>query len=175
MAPVIVFDGDCLFCQRSVRFIHRHDRANAYRFAARQTPTGARLLGDIGVGLAPNSMVLVDDEGVWLRSDAVLRIAGRLGAPWSAARAAGGAAPVTRRRLPPRGPGPSSIDAVAARLRAPGCRAARQDPRLTPPAAGQRARCPTVRQIADFPIFAHSVRVGALPAPCSCAPEFLCS
>ena len=86
MAPVIIFDGDCLFCQRSVRFIHRHDRANAYRFAARQTPAGERLLGSVGVGLAPNSMVLIDDEGTWLRSDAVLRIAGRLGPPWSAAR-----------------------------------------------------------------------------------------
>jgi predicted DCC family thiol-disulfide oxidoreductase YuxK len=86
MTPVIIFDGDCLFCQRSVRFIHRHDRANAYRFAARQTPVGTRLLGDVGVGLAPNSMVLIDDEGIWLRSDAVLRIAGRLGAPWSVAR-----------------------------------------------------------------------------------------
>jgi len=86
MPHVIVFDGDCLFCQRSVRFIHRHDRANAYRFAARQTPAGARLLGDAGIGLAPNTMVLIDDEGTWLRSDAVLRIAGRLGAPWSAAR-----------------------------------------------------------------------------------------
>lgn len=87
MAPVIVFDGDCLFCQRSVRFIHRHDRADAYRFAARQTPAGARLLADAGVGLAPNSMVLIDDQGTWLRSDAVLRIASSLGAPWSAARA----------------------------------------------------------------------------------------
>ncbi|AMY10039.1 hypothetical protein LuPra_03267 [Luteitalea pratensis] len=86
MTPVIIFDGDCLFCQRSVRFIHRHDRANAYRFAARQTSVGTRLLGDVGVGLAPNSMVLIDDEGIWLRSDAVLRIAGRLGAPWSVAR-----------------------------------------------------------------------------------------
>jgi len=86
MPHVIVFDGDCLFCQRSVRFIHRHDRANAYRFAARQTRAGARLLGDAGVGLAPNTMVLIDDQGTWLRSDAVLRIAGRLGAPWSAAR-----------------------------------------------------------------------------------------
>jgi predicted DCC family thiol-disulfide oxidoreductase YuxK len=28
---------------------------------------------------------LIDDEGTWVRSDAVLRIAGRLGAPWSAA------------------------------------------------------------------------------------------
>ena len=86
MSPVIIFDGDCLFCQRSARFIHRHDRNNAYRFAARQTPAGERLLGDVGVGLAPNSMVLIDDEGTWLRSDAVLRIAGRLAAPWSAAR-----------------------------------------------------------------------------------------
>ncbi len=86
MDPVIVFDGDCLFCQRSVRFIHRHDAANTYRFAARQSPAGERLLRDLGVGLAPNSMVLVDDRGTWLRSDAVLRIAAHLGAPWSAAR-----------------------------------------------------------------------------------------
>ena len=84
--PVIIFDGDCLFCQRSVRFIHRHDRANAYRFAARQTPTGERLLAEAGVGLAPNSMVLIDDDGTWLRSDAVLRIAAGLGAPWSVGR-----------------------------------------------------------------------------------------
>ena len=31
-------------------------------------------------------MVLIDDAGTWLRSDAVLRIAARLGPPWSAAR-----------------------------------------------------------------------------------------
>lgn len=86
MNPVIVFDGDCLFCQRSVRFIHRHDGANTYRFAARQSPAGERLLRDLDVGLAPNSMVLIDHEGTWLRSDAVLRIAAHLDSPWSAAR-----------------------------------------------------------------------------------------
>ncbi len=86
MNPVIVFDGDCLFCQRSVRFIHRHDGANTFRFAARQSPAGERLLRDVGVGLAPNSMVLIDSEGTWLRSDAVLRIAARLDAPWSTGR-----------------------------------------------------------------------------------------
>lgn len=87
MTPlVVIFDGDCLFCQRSVRFIHRHDRTNAFRFAARQTPVGERLLAEAGVGLAPNSMVLLDEDGTWLRSDAVLRIAAKLGPPWSAAR-----------------------------------------------------------------------------------------
>lgn len=84
----IIFDGDCLFCQRSVRFIHRHDAANRFRFASRQSAAGARLLGAARVGLAPNSMVLIDDAGVWLRSDAVLRIAAQLGAPWSWARLA---------------------------------------------------------------------------------------
>lgn len=82
----IIFDGDCLFCQRSVRFIHRHDGANRFRFASRQSAAGERLLGAARVGLAPNSMVLIDDAGVWLRSDAVLRIAAQLGPPWSWAR-----------------------------------------------------------------------------------------
>jgi predicted DCC family thiol-disulfide oxidoreductase YuxK len=90
MAPpstaVIVFDGDCVFCQRSVRFIHRHDRALVFRFAARQSPAGQRLLADAGVHVAPNSMVLLDDRGAWLRSDAVLRIAANLDTPWSLAR-----------------------------------------------------------------------------------------
>ena len=85
-SPIVVFDGDCLFCQRSVRFIHRHDAGDVFRFAARQSAAGERLLADAQVGLAPNSMVLIDEHGIWLRSDAVLRIAARLKAPWSAAR-----------------------------------------------------------------------------------------
>jgi predicted DCC family thiol-disulfide oxidoreductase YuxK len=84
--PIVIFDGDCLFCQRSIRFIHRYDRANAFRFAARRTPAGEKLLAEVGVALAPNSMVLIDEQGAWLRSDAVLRIAARLAAPWSVAR-----------------------------------------------------------------------------------------
>jgi len=88
VAPLIViFDGDCLFCQRSVRFIDRHDPSHQFRFAARDSAAGQRLLAQAGVGVAPNSMVLLDEAGTWLRSDAVLRIAGRLGGPWSLARA----------------------------------------------------------------------------------------
>ncbi len=84
----IIFDGDCLFCQRSVRFIHRHDAGDRFRFASRQSAAGARLLQEARVGVAPNSLVLMDEDGVWLRSDAVLRTAGHLGFPWSIARLA---------------------------------------------------------------------------------------
>lgn len=83
---IVIFDGACVFCQRSVRFIHRHDNANVFRFASRQSEAGERLLREHRVGLAPSSMVLIDEEGVWLRSDAVLRVAARLTSPWSWAR-----------------------------------------------------------------------------------------
>lgn len=86
-SPVIVFDGDCVFCQRSVQFIHRQDRRGVFRFAARESEAGRRVLAEAGLQAPPNSMVLVDEHGVWLRSDGVLRIAARLAAPWSAARA----------------------------------------------------------------------------------------
>ena len=86
MPAIVIFDGDCVFCQRSVRFIHRYDTANRFRFASRQSEAGARLLDERRVGLAPNSMVLVDGDEVWLRSDAVLRIAAALPPPWSWAR-----------------------------------------------------------------------------------------
>ncbi|MBA2355167.1 MAG: DUF393 domain-containing protein [Acidobacteria bacterium] len=85
--PIVIFDGDCGFCQRAIRFIHRHDAVGHFRFAARQSPAGIRLLGESGSGVAPNSLVLVDDAGTWLRSDGVLRIAARLDWPWSLARA----------------------------------------------------------------------------------------
>ena len=138
--PVIIFDGDCLFCQRSVRFIHRHDHANVFRFAARQTPVGERLLAEVGVGLAPNSMVLIDDTGTWLRSDAVLRIAARLGAPWSAARIfLAGAPGGPRRGLPCRRGRPPPAVAVSPGVRTARRVLAREDPRLRGRDARRRA------------------------------------
>lgn len=83
---IVVFDGDCVFCHRAVRFIHARDREGRFRFAARQSAAGTRVLAATGVGVEPNSMVLIDETGTWLRSDAVLRVAAGLGRPWSAVR-----------------------------------------------------------------------------------------
>jgi len=83
---IVVFDGECAFCDRSVKWIIDHDRAGRFRFAARQSPVGQRLLAEHG--LPPQgveSMVLVDGPRVSTHSTAVLRIAGRLPFPWKAA------------------------------------------------------------------------------------------
>jgi predicted DCC family thiol-disulfide oxidoreductase YuxK len=79
---VILFDGECAFCEGSVRFIARHDRGH-FRFGASQSPAAAALLAAHGTNrAATRSIVLIEDGKVYLRSTATLRIAQRLSAPW---------------------------------------------------------------------------------------------
>lgn len=81
--PIIVFDGDCDLCRRSVRFVLRRDRAGRFRLAANRSPAGRRLLADRG--LDPDrvdSVVLIDRARTSTHADAVLRIAAGLDAPW---------------------------------------------------------------------------------------------
>lgn len=85
---VILFDGHCLMCSGGVRFIYRRDPHSSFRFAAQQSEVGGALLREFGVqmteGNLADSVVVVDRVGgkVWMKSAAVLVIAGRLGFPW---------------------------------------------------------------------------------------------
>jgi predicted DCC family thiol-disulfide oxidoreductase YuxK len=80
---VILFDGECAFCEKSVRFVARHDPEGYFRFGASQSPKGAALLASHGLTREmTKSIVLIEDERVYLRSTATLRIASRLTAPW---------------------------------------------------------------------------------------------
>ena len=83
---IIVFDGECAFCNGSVNWIIRHDPAVRFRFAARQSPAGQRLLAEHG--LPPEgieSLILIDGPDVATHSTAVLRIAKQLSFPWKLA------------------------------------------------------------------------------------------
>jgi predicted DCC family thiol-disulfide oxidoreductase YuxK len=83
---VILFDGTCAFCERSVRFIARRDPRHYFRFGASQSAQGAALLAERGLTRdMTRSMVLIEDGEVFLRSTATLRIARHLTWPWSLA------------------------------------------------------------------------------------------
>jgi len=79
----LFYDGHCGLCHWSVRFLVRHDRAGAFRFAPLQGPTfGSALTRDERAGL-PDSMVLRTSDGrLLLRSDAWVYILRRLGSGW---------------------------------------------------------------------------------------------
>jgi predicted DCC family thiol-disulfide oxidoreductase YuxK len=83
---VVIFDGECVFCNRWVDFLLRFDRHDVFRFAARQTEPGASLMRQAGLPeCGPGSIILVEDGGVLLRSAAVLRMLDLLGFPFSLA------------------------------------------------------------------------------------------
>lgn len=83
--PVVLFDGVCNLCNGAVRFIVDRDPAGNFHFASLQSPAGQRLLRERGVTPPegdPESVLLVEGERVWSRSDAALRVARGLAWPW---------------------------------------------------------------------------------------------
>lgn len=83
---VVVFDGVCVFCNRWVAFLLRHDRKGRLRFAHVQSGWAAPLMARLGEDPAdPSTVLLVDGEVVHLRSSAAIRAVAALGGIWRAA------------------------------------------------------------------------------------------
>jgi len=81
--PIVLYDGVCGLCDRSVQLILRNDRRGRFRFAALQSETGRALLEKFDLPPeALDSVVLVQDGRAWRKSAAALRIARRMDAPW---------------------------------------------------------------------------------------------
>lgn len=85
---VVLFDGTCAFCERSVRFIASRDRGGYFLFGASQNPPAQALLARFGeTRESTRSLLLIEDGQLYRKSTAVLRIARRLTWPWSLASA----------------------------------------------------------------------------------------
>ncbi len=82
-SAVIVFDGVCALCNRWVRFLLRFDRRGRYRFAAMQGAQGSAMLRTHGLDPQdPASFLLLDAQGAWTDTDAILRVLAGLGGAW---------------------------------------------------------------------------------------------
>jgi predicted DCC family thiol-disulfide oxidoreductase YuxK len=81
---IVLYDGTCLFCHASMRFIAQADEAQYFRFGAAQDPRAQPLLAAHGLeNITASTVVLIENNSVYLRSTAALRIARRLGFPWN--------------------------------------------------------------------------------------------
>ncbi len=80
---IILFDGVCNFCDRSVQFIIRHDKRKVFQFASLQSETGIELLAQYRLQEEIDSIVLIDDRGAFTESDAIIRISSELRFPYS--------------------------------------------------------------------------------------------
>ncbi|HEU4560651.1 MAG TPA: DCC1-like thiol-disulfide oxidoreductase family protein [Longimicrobium sp.] len=86
--PLVLYDGECGLCNRSVQLILRHDRRGRFRFAALQSELGRTLLERHRLPAdVVDTVVLVDGDQAFTRSAAALRIAGMMDRPWPLLRA----------------------------------------------------------------------------------------
>lgn len=80
---IVLYDGTCLFCHGSMRFIAQRDAAGYFRFGAAQDPRAQSLLQHHELGdITASTIVLIEHNQVYLRSTAALKIARNLGFPW---------------------------------------------------------------------------------------------
>ena len=84
--PIIIFDGVCHLCNSSVDFVMRRDKQRQFRYTANQMEAGQTILRAHGLDPEQIHTVYLQENGrLYSKSTAALRIARRLGFPWSLA------------------------------------------------------------------------------------------
>jgi predicted DCC family thiol-disulfide oxidoreductase YuxK len=87
---IVLYDGECGFCNASVRFLIKRDPHAHFRFAAQQSEVAQSIIKRAGwTGPLPDSVILLEPLGegyrIRIMSDASIAIATQLGFPWSLA------------------------------------------------------------------------------------------
>ncbi len=83
--PILLFDGTCGLCDRTVRLVARLDRRERFRFAPLQSEAAVYLFQHHDVPDSIESIVLVHAGTARVQSDAAIATARLLGFPWSLA------------------------------------------------------------------------------------------
>lgn len=79
MDSIILFDGVCNFCNRTINIILKYDKQAYFQIAASQSNAGNNLLQQFKLDQkASASVILIDQEKVYTKTDAVIQIANRL-------------------------------------------------------------------------------------------------
>ncbi len=80
--PIILFDGVCGLCNRFVDIILHSDKEGVFRFSPLQGETAKKYITELPEEQDLWSIIYVDENGIYERSDASLKILKRLGGLW---------------------------------------------------------------------------------------------
>jgi len=82
-SPVILFDGVCNLCNRSVNFILKRDSGKIYKFASLQSDAAINIFSKHNLNLDKfDTIVLIKDQKVYQKSNAILEVTRSLGGLW---------------------------------------------------------------------------------------------
>lgn len=80
---IILFDGDCSFCNFWVRFITKRDVKKQFVFHSLQSDIGRKLRQEHYISEELDTLIYINDKNnAYIKSGAALRVAKRLKFPW---------------------------------------------------------------------------------------------
>lgn len=86
MSGLVLFDGECNLCNRAVDFIIRYDRKKHYQFASLQSDLGIQLKKDYDLRDDLDSLVVIEHNKAFIKSDAAMQIIPKLSFYWQPLR-----------------------------------------------------------------------------------------
>lgn len=86
--PLLLYDGFCGLCDRTVQFALARDRTGTLRFATLQGAHGTAVRAQYAALAGVDSVVWLDADGAHVRSEAAIRLGRYLGGAWSLVAAA---------------------------------------------------------------------------------------
>ena len=81
--PLILFDGECNLCNWAVNFVLHKDRREIFLFSPFQSESGREILSELRLkNREVETVYFLENDEVYSKSTAVLRILGKLPYPW---------------------------------------------------------------------------------------------
>lgn len=82
---IILFDGVCNLCNASIQLVIKHDKNDAYRFAALQSETGKKMTAERHITTADVDSIVLIEPGIayYTKSTAALKVGKSFGGLWS--------------------------------------------------------------------------------------------
>jgi predicted DCC family thiol-disulfide oxidoreductase YuxK len=82
---IILFDGVCNLCDKSVQFIYKHDKKDVFRFVAIQSELGQKIIHHIGIDTSKTDSIILYEPGLsyHYKAEAALLIARNLSGIYS--------------------------------------------------------------------------------------------
>lgn len=79
---IILFDGECNFCNNSVQFIIKRDKNEHFLFASLQSDFGQKILQTYNLPNNCDSFVLIEKNQAFIESQATLHVCRHLNGLW---------------------------------------------------------------------------------------------
>jgi predicted DCC family thiol-disulfide oxidoreductase YuxK len=72
--PILLFDGECGFCNKSLQFFLKHEKSKSMHFAPLQSEVGKEVRNYFEIDKKIDSVILIKDYSAYIKSCAALRL-----------------------------------------------------------------------------------------------------